>query len=453
MPSTNEIRIAVLGLGHVGLPTALGFADLGWPVVGADDDVAKAESISHGNVPFHEPGVETLLRRHLDTGRLVIETDTSKAVSEATVLFLCVGTPKRSDGSPDLSQLETVARTIADNLNGHKLVVEKSTTPVQTAQRLKEIVLRRANGNASNGDVDFDMAVNPEFLREGSAMADVFNPDRIVLGVEGKRAEGLLLEVYQPLLERMGSTVEESVVITDINTAEIIKHSSNSFLGTKISFINMVADLCEATGADVGDVARGMGLDPRIGNLHLRAGVGYGGSCLPKDLQAFGWIASSHGVDFTLLREVERINEGRVERFVEKVRSIVGPLDGMALAVWGLAFAPRTDDLREAPSLKIIHALLGEGARLRLYDPQAMAEASRILPANPPEVQYGSSPEETARGARAILILTEWRQFLEVDLSRLRGTMDTPVIVDGRNMFDPAHVRDLGYEYLSIGRP
>ena len=446
----SEIRIAVFGLGHVGLPTALGLADLGWSVIGADDDLVKAELIARGRVPFSEPGVDILLQRHLDTGKFTVETDTATAIREATVLFLCVGTPKRPDGSADLSMLESVAHQIAPNLNGYKLIVEKSTAPVQTAQQLKGIIL---DHRESGGVIDFDMAVNPEFLRESTSLHDFFNPDRIVLGVEGKRAEDLLLRIYQPLLDRMGSTIEDTVVITDIDTAEIIKHSSNAFLAAKVSLINMVADLCEATGANVEDVAHAIGMDHRIGPSFLRAGIGYGGSCLPKDIRAFSWIASIHNVDFSLLREVERVNSGRIEYLLSKVRRSVGSVDGKTLAIWGLAFKPGTDDMREAPSLGIIRGLLDEGANLRLHDPQAMDEAMRDVGEDPPRVRYCDSPEEATDGAAAIIILTEWRQYLDVELSPIRDRMEAPRIIDGRNLLDPAVVRGLGFEYHSIGRP
>ena len=457
MSKYNGLRLAVLGLGHVGLPTAVGLADLGWPVVGADDDVDKARRIADGEVPFYEPGVEALLRRHLDSGGLVVETDTAVAMREATVLFVCVGTPQLDDGSADLSQLEKVAREIASNLNGYKLVVEKSTTPVQTASQIKQSIQRYRVANAgklARGEgVDFDVAVNPEFLREGSALHDFFNPDRIVLGVEREHAAEILLEIYKPLLERLGTTAERSVIVTDINTAEIIKHASNAFLATKVSFVNMVADLCEATGANVEDVAHGIGLDPRIGAQYLKAGIGYGGYCLPKDLRAFTRIAARHGADFSLLREVERVNTGRVPNFLAKVRRSLSGLNGRTLAIWGLAFKPGTDDVREAPSLAVVRELLEEGARLRLYDPWSMGEFQRHLGEDPPRLTYCTGPQEAAHGAEALLILTAWPEFLEVDLAQVREAMARPLIVDGRNLLEPTSARALGFEYSSVGRP
>ncbi len=458
MTINDEMRIAVFGLGHVGLPTALGLAELGWSVVGVDNDVDKANEIARGKPPFYEQGIEALLERHLDSGRFAVETDVALAMREANVLFVCVGTPQREDGAADLSMVEGVARTIASNLNGYKLIVEKSTTPVQTAQQIKRSILRysdanNARSNAGGGELDFDVAVNPEFLREGVAVHDFFNPDRIVLGVETERARKILLGIYQPLLDRLGSTADATVVITDINTAEIIKHASNAFLATKISFANMVADLCEATGANIDDVTHGIGMDPRIGPRFLQAGIGYGGYCLPKDLRAFTWIAATHGVDFSLLKEVEHINERRVGQLISKVRQALWVVKGKTLAMWGLSFKPGTDDTREAPSLAVARCLLDEGAHLRLHDPEAMGEASREFRENAPVLTYCATPEEAADGAEAILVLTEWPEYLDVDLGRVRERMRVPLIVDGRNLLDPAAVREQGFEYYSIGRP
>ena len=453
-----EPKLAVFGLGHVGLPTALGLAELGWHVIGAEDDRDKADRIARGEVPFFEPGVEDLLKKHLDTGRFEVRLDTAAAIRGSSVLFLCVGTPQREDGAADLSQLEGISRSIASNLNGYKLIVEKSTTPVRTAMEIKKSIQRHMGSEASTlgegrGLPDFDVAVNPEFLREGKALHDFFNPDRIVLGVDSDRAARLLITVYRPLLASMDDTEGARVVVTDVNTAEIIKHASNAFLATKVSFINMVADLCEATGADIGDVAHGLGMDPRIGPQFLNAGIGYGGYCLPKDIRAFTWIASEHGVDFSMLKEVERVNVNRVERFVSRVRQALWVVKGKTMAVWGLAFKPGTDDVREAPSIAVVQRLLDEGARLRLYDPEAMDEFRLAVGESPPGLTYCGSAEEAAAGAEAILLLTEWDEFGEAVLSRARGGMAAPVIVDGRNHLDPEAARQMGFEYHSIGRP
>ncbi|MBM3942644.1 MAG: UDP-glucose/GDP-mannose dehydrogenase family protein [SAR202 cluster bacterium] len=450
------MKIAVLGLGHVGLPTALGLAELGWPVVGADDDQAKARRIAQGEAPFYEPGMAELLQRQLGSGRFQVAGSVPDAVQQGTILFVCVGTPLGADGRVDLSQVESVARTIARNLNGYKLIVEKSTTPVRTAEQFHRTIARY-----SNGQHPFDVAVNPEFLREGTALQDFFHPDRVVLGVATPEARQMLLQIYQPLLERMAASGNGSaaskgsspLMVTDLNTAELIKHSANAFLALKISFINLIADFCEATGADVTEVARGIGMDPRIGPAFLRAGAGYGGYCLPKDLKAFVRIAEEHGVDFSLLNEVGRINDARAERIVQRLRHATWVIKGKTVAVWGLAFKPHTDDVRDAPSLRIVSRLREEGASLRLHDPWAMEQFRRDFPDQPPRLVYCPSPENAAEGADALVILTEWPEYLKADLARLRESMAAPIIVDGRNLMDPAAVRALGFDYYGIGRP
>ena len=452
----EQLTIGVIGLGHVGLPTALGLADLGWEVVGADDDDAKARRIAAGDTPFYEPELDDLLRKHLDTGRFRVAQDSASAVRESTILLVCVGTPQREDGKTDLSYIELAGRTIADNLDGYKLIVEKSTTPVQTAERLEQIIRRYsdlAGRDAGGVTPDFDMAVNPEFLREGTAVHDFFNPDRIVIGAGSQRASDLLCKVYQPLLSRVGRSAQDAIVATDINTAEIIKHASNAFLATKVSFINMVADLCEATNADVTDVSRGLGLDPRIAPGFLRPGIGFGGYCLPKDIRAFERVASENGVDFSLLREVERVNHHRVDYFIEKIRRALWVVKGKTIAVWGLSFKPYTDDVRDAPSLSVVSRLVREGSLLRLHDPQAMREFQTRFPCDPPRLVYAESAESAAEGADALVLLTEWNDYREVNLQNVRDRMSMPLIVDGRNLMKPDAVRRLGFEYHSIGRP
>ncbi|OFW30821.1 MAG: hypothetical protein A3J28_04965 [Acidobacteria bacterium RIFCSPLOWO2_12_FULL_60_22] len=501
---TRMIRITVLGLGHVGLPTAVGLAELGWRVLGTDQDAAKIASLQQGRAPFYEPGLQELLSKHLQSGRFVPIADSSAAIRAANVLFVCVGTPQRASGEPDLSQVETVARTIARNLEGYKLIVEKSTVPVITAQWIKKTieryaktptgaslppspvraapVLSEAEGSASeraakpiraatHGEpgqavreravlgegseaaqgnpattpaLEFDVASNPEFLQEGKALHNFFHPDRIVCGVESERAWEILRAVYEP--------IHCPILRTDLNTAELIKHAANAFLATKISFINLVADLCERVGADVTKVVEGIGRDPRIGMDFLRPGIGFGGYCLPKDLRAFVRLAETHGVDFALLKEVERINQQRAELFLKKVRQALWVLSGKVIGVLGLAFKPNTDDIREAPSIQIVESLLAEGASLQLYDPRAMANMRQRFPEQEGKLRYCSSPYEAARGAHALLILTEWEEFRKLDLSRLREQMEVPILLDGRNLYDPASVRAAGFEYISVGR-
>lgn len=431
--------IGVLGLGHVGLPTAVGFSELGWQVIGTDSDTNKVALVANGCCPFYEPDLEPLLRKNLAEGRLKVTTDVGEAVRESDILFICVGTPQKPDGSPDLSQVEAVIRTVAENLNGYKLIVEKSTVPVQTAQWIKRTILRYA-GN----DAEFDVASNPEFLREGTAVRDFFHPDRIVIGIESERAKEWLLKLYMPL--------NAPIVVTDVNTAELIKHAANSFLALKISFINMISDLCEAVGADVTEVAKGIGLDPRIGPHFLQAGIGYGGYCLPKDLKAFIRIAEEHRVDFSLLKEVEKINEARIDKFVKKVQRALWVLKDKTLAIWGLSFKPNTDDIREAPSLKIIGRLLEEGANLRLYDPAAMENVKQVFPEDPPKLVYCKSAVEAATNAYAILLVTEWDEFKNIDWMQIRQVVALPIIVDGRNCLSPEVVKEAGFEYYGLGR-
>jgi len=454
MITHEDIRIAVFGLGHVGLPTALGFAELGWDVIGVENDPDKASLIGAGNSWFYERGLTEILNRHLETGTFRVETDVSKALNDANVLFVCVGTPQREDGAADLSVLESLAQGIGSNLDSYKLVVEKSTTPVNTAQQLRASIARHARSSkpaGANTNPHFDIAVNPEFLQEGRALDDFFNPDRIVLGVESERAQDLLMTIYKPLVAKMGSTIDDTVIITDINTAEIIKHASNAFLATKISFINMISDLCDVTGADVMHVARGLGMDHRIGPAFLNAGLGYGGYCLPKDLKAFSYIASRHGVDFSFLEEVERINTNRINNFLEKARQALWVLKGKTIAVWGLSFKPETDDIRDAPSIGVVSSFVNEQARLRLYDPKASGHFKALFPQND-QITYCDAALTAVEGADALLVVTEWSEFLEIDIREVADRMNVPLIIDGRNVYDPDEMRKSGFEYHGLGR-
>jgi len=443
--SFDKPRIAVLGLGHVGLPTALGFVEMGWEVIGADEDASKVEKIRSGQVPFYEPGLDDLLARGLASGRLSLCHRVEEAVRAATILFVCVGTPQKDTGEADLSQVEAIARVIARNLNGYKLIVEKSTVPAITAQWIEKTVARLAKlGDGPGGHAQFDVASNPEFLQEGKALENIFHPDRVVVGVESERARALLEQIYQPL--------GAPILFTNVSTAELTKHAANVFLSTKISFINMISDLCEEVGADVTQVALGMGLDPRIGREFLNAGIGFGGYCFPKDLRAFMYLARENGVDCGLLQEVENINLQRVALFVKKVRDAVWVLQGKKIAVLGLAFKGGTDDIRESPALSIVKALLEEGARLRVHDPQAMEATQKELPRQAGRLEYCSSAYDAARESQALLILTDWKEYRELDLARLHQLMEVPVIIDGRNLLDPEAVRSAGFEYLDIGR-
>ncbi len=461
--SPGWAKIAVFGMGHVGLPTALGLAELGWEVIGAEIDSSRIALLAAGQCPFYEPGLQELLRKHTASTRFRVTRDVGEAIRSASVLFICVGTPRRENGEADLTQVEVLVRCIARNLNRYKLIVEKSTVPAMTAQWIKRIIQRYAGASAGIRAVDalrggngqglldpgastipFDVASNPEFLQEGKALHDFFHPDRIILGVESKRAVDILQEIYRPL--------NCPILVTNLTTAELVKYAANAFLATKISFINMVADLCESVGADVTEVAEGMGLDPRIGPEFLRAGLGFGGYCLPKDLQGFLYLGEQNSVDCSLLKEVERINQRRIDLVLQKMRQRLHVLRGKTVGILGLAFKPGTDDIREARSREMIEALHDEGAVLQLYDPQAMHNMRRIFPEEPARLTYCSSPYEAARGAHALLVLTEWEEFRRLNLTRLRDVMAVPFVVDARNLYPPGPVRQAGFEYSGMGR-
>ena len=448
--SVGNLKIAVLGMGHVGLPTALGMADLGWEVTGADDDAAKIARIEKGEVPFYEPGLPELLAKHLKSGKFKTTHDVARTIRDSNVLFICVGTPQKESGEADLTQVEAIALAVASNLNGYKLIVEKSTVPAITAQWVKKTITRyaqsgpSANGRNGHSKIEFDVASNPEFLQEGKAVENFFQPDRIVIGVESDRARDMLEEVYRPL--------NCPLLVTNTTTAELIKHAANAFLSMKISFINMVSDICEEVGADVASVARGIGLDPRIGTSFLSAGIGFGGYCFPKDLRAFIHLGEEHGVDCSLLSEVENINHRRTEVLLDKVRRALWVIQGKTIGVLGLAFKPLTDDIREAPGLKIVEALRNAGAVLQLHDPEAMPNTRAALPPEAGRISYHESAYDAAKGAHALLVLTEWDEYRKLDLSRLHDLMEVPVLVDGRNIFDPESVQQAGFEYSCMGR-
>jgi len=433
------MKIAVIGTGYVGLVTAAGLAELGNQVIGTDKDGAKIDRISRGVIPIYEPGLDELLAENIRKGRLSFSADLNAVIREAEVIFVCVGTPQHSDGSADMSQIEEVSRLIADNLNRYKLVVEKSTVPVKTSFWIKRTI-----GLYKKTDTDFDIASNPEFLREGSAVSDFLLPDRIIVGVEAERARDLLCGIYEKLRDR--------VVVTNIDTAELIKHASNSFLALKISYINLISSICDKTDANVEQVAQGMGLDPRIGSRFLKAGIGYGGSCFPKDIKALVKIGEDLGVDMSLLKEADRVNFDRIRIFVEKIKQALWILKDKRIALLGLAFKPETDDIREAPSINVVRELLREEARLRLYDPQAMENMKEVYPSEPDRLEYCDSAYQAAEGTNALIILTEWEEFAGLDLERIKEAMANPIILDGRNVFDPAALRKLGFEYYSIGR-
>ena len=436
----SKMRISVVGTGHVGLTTAACFAHLGHEVLGVDDDAEKISLIERGEVPFHEPGLTELVREGLDSGRLSVSTETHRAASHGDVVFISVNTPTRATGEANLAMVEQVARMIARTLEGYTVVAEKSTVPVERGVWIERTISRTAGRDAR-----FDVASNPEFLREGKAVRDTLEPERIVVGSSSPRAVELLKEVYRPILDRTHCPF----VVTDLATAELIKHASNAFLAAKISFVNQLADVCERTGADVETVARAMGLDPRIGSAFLHAGIGYGGACLPKDVQAFKYKAREVGIEFDLLEAVDRVNRNRIPVFLDKIRSVVWNLEGKKVALWGLAFKADTDDLRNAPALEVANKLLEAGANVSVHDPVAIPVAKALLPG----VAFEDNAYEAAEDADCLVICTEWQEYATADLDRLRSVMAQPVVVDGRNVFHPEHMAEAGFVYASAGRP
>jgi UDPglucose 6-dehydrogenase len=430
------MNVAVVGTGYVGLVTGAVFADLGNDVIGVDKDVQKIEGLRAGRMPIYEPGLEELVARNVADGRLSFSTDLPDAVRRSDIIFIAVGTPPKATGESDLSAVEEVARGIAEAIDRYKVIVNKSTVPVGTGDLVRDIIQRNRRR-----PVNFDVVSNPEFLREGSAIEDTLRPDRIVIGAPNQQVAMTLLELYAPL--------ERPMIITDVHSAEIIKYASNAFLALKISFMNEIANVCELAGGDVTQVMKGMGLDPRIGAAFLNAGLGYGGSCFPKDTDALIQTAAALDYEFRTLRAVSDVNRERVQRFLALMRKVLDPLEDRVVAVLGLAFKPNTDDMREARSVEVITRLIAEGARVRAYDPVAIENARRVLPSS---VRYCQSCYDAAEGADAVAVVTEWNEFKLLNLERLRQVMRRPLVFDGRNVYEPERMRRLGFEYHSIGR-
>jgi UDPglucose 6-dehydrogenase len=445
------MKLSVIGAGYVGLTTAACLAQIGHDVFCSESDVEKLSRLQNGVMPLFEPHLEDVIKGVREVGRLRFGS-TEEAIVWGDAIFICVGTPPLANGDADLCAIEGVARAIAKFASGYRLVIEKSTVPVQTgAQLQKYLSVLGTNG------LRYDVVSNPEFLREGTSVEDFLHPDRIVVGADSPRAAELLSEIYEPIVKQRftcpihsdcAKRREPVFLVTDTGSAELIKHASNSFLAMKISFINMVANLCEAVGADVSRVAEGMGLDPRIGSAFLNPGIGFGGFCFPKDVQAFIRIAEKSGCDFSLLKEVEKINRSRVAHFVEKIRKELWVLRGKKIAIWGLAFKPNTDDVRFAPSIALVKSLLDEGAQVRAYDPEAMEKAKSTFPT----ITCCSDPYEAAEGADAIVVVTEWNEFRQMDWDRLLSTVEQPLVIDGRNVFSPKEISGNGFRYVSIGR-
>ncbi|MFA9446124.1 UDP-glucose/GDP-mannose dehydrogenase family protein [Egicoccus sp. AB-alg6-2] len=437
------VDIAVIGVGHVGLVTAACLAELGHTVVGLDDDAAKIETLHAGGVPFHEPDLLQLVEKVTASGLLRFTTDLADAIADAEIVFVCVGTPPLPGGGPDLRFVERVAVEVAALADHELVLVEKSTVPANTGQRLTQVIAREQTARGTDL-TNVHIASNPEFLREGAAVYDTLNPDRIVYGTSSDFARDALRRVYAPLVERTGAPVVE----TDVNTAELIKHASNAFLATKISFINAVANVCDIVGADVEVVAQGMGMDERIGPKFLQAGLGFGGSCFPKDVDAFLHLSRNVGYDFRLLEEVARINAGQRDVVLSKLRDELWHLTGKTITILGAAFKPGTDDLREAPALHLARALLEEGATVHVYDPVALPGVRRALP----DVVTFDDPLQAAAGAHAAVVATDWPEVVKLDLAGLVAALDYPILVDGRNCLDPEAARAAGLRYHGIGR-
>src|SRR6202453_1942456 len=429
------MNLAIVGSGYVGLVTGTCFAEVGHKVICVDNDLKKVHQLQDGKIPIYEPGLEDLIKKNVAAGRLTFTQSTAEGVEKSDVIFIAVPTPPQADGSVDLSFIEGVARDIAAAMTDYKIIVDKSTVPVKTGEKVAETIKRYCKAK-----VEFDVASNPEFLREGFAVEDLMKPDRIVIGVRSQRPVQALKEIYAPF--------NAPIIVTDISSAELIKHAANSFLALKISYINAVSVLCEATGANVQEVANGMGMDARIGRRFLDASLGFGGSCFPKDLSAFIKISEQLGYDFGLLKEVQKINTEQMNRFLKKIMDTMWVLKGKTLGVLGLAFKQNTDDVRMSPAMELCQRLQKEGAALRVHDPQAMEKAKDVLK----DVTFVPDMNDVAEGCDALVIATEWPQFKKLDLERVRKNLTHPIIFDGRNLFDLDEMERLGFLYKSIGR-
>ncbi len=430
------MKLTIIGTGYVGLVTGTCFAEVGHHVICVDNNEEKVKLLQGGGIPIYEPGLEELVKKNVAAGRLRFTACTREGVENSDVIFIAVPTPPLADGGVDLSFIELVARDIAGAMTSYKIVVDKSTVPVKTGEKVAETIKRYCKAK-----VEFDVVSNPEFLREGFAVDDLMQPDRVVIGVRSQRPVAAMREVYTPF--------QAPIIVTDINSAELIKHAANSFLALKISYINAVSILCEASGANVEEVANGMGMDARIGRRFLNAGIGFGGSCFPKDLSAFIKISEQLGYNFDLLKEVQTINAQQMDRFVKKITDTLWVLKDKTIGVLGLAFKQNTDDVRMSPAIDLCQRLQKEGAKLRVYDPQAMDKARAVLT----NATYVADMNDVAQGCDALVIATEWPEFRKLDLERARHGLTHPILFDGRNLFDPAEMERLGFIYKSVGRP
>ena len=434
------MKICIIGAGYVGLVTGACFAEIGHEVLCVDNNAAKIALLRKGKIPIYEPGLEELVKKNQDCGSLRFSESVEEGVGFAKVIFIAVSTPSKADGSADLSAVENVARLVAQTMTEYKLIVDKSTVPVKTGEKVADTI-----GRCCKKGVPFDVASNPEFLREGSAIQDTMFPDRIIFGVSSKKAEEILREIYAPIY----TPTQIPILVTNIKSAEIIKHASNSFLAMKISFANALSRICDLSGADIQEVVLGMGLDKRIGTKFLNAGIGYGGSCFPKDVSAFIHISKTLGYDFDLLRCVEKVNADQGTHFYKKIEETFWVLKGKKIAIWGLAFKPNTDDMRHAPIVEIIRRLKEEGSIIVAYDPQAMPNAKVLIP----DIQYAEDPYTMLSGCDGLIVATEWEIFVKADLDQMKAKLAQPIVVDGRNIFDPWTMKEKGFVYVSVGRP
>ena len=452
------MKICILGTGYVGLVTGTCLSDFGLEVICVDKDSEKIKGLISGKVPIYEPNLESLIKKNVTAGRLTFTTDLKKAVEQSKVIFIAVGTPPNDDGSANLEQIEEVAKEVARYINEYKVIVNKSTAPIGTAAKIKEIInknviarsevslsprKRRRQSQPTSKPFDFDVASNPEFLREGSAVYDFTHPDKIVIGTDSDKALKIMQEIYRPLY-----LIDTPFVITNPETAELIKYACNAFLATKVTFINEIANLCDKVGADVHQIAKAMGLDGRISSKFLHPGPGYGGSCFPKDTEALYHFSSTCGYEFKLLKGVISANKRQRELMIEKIKYHLGDLKGKTIAILGLAFKQNTDDIRKSPSIDIIQLLLKEGVHIKCFDPLAMKNTRKILP----NLTYCQDEYETAQGSDALVIATEWNQFRNLDLSKIKKLLKSPILLDLRNLYDPAALKSLGFNYEGVGR-
>jgi UDPglucose 6-dehydrogenase len=432
------MKIAIIGTGYVGLTVGTCLAELGNDVICVDIDKNKIDALNNGQVPIYEPGLEDMLKRNFKEKRISFTTDSKQAIQNSEVIFIAVGTPPGKDHKADLSFVKDVAKDIGNHINGYKVIVNKSTVPVGTAQLVKDII----NENQKE-QIDFDVVSNPEFLREGEAINDFMMPDRIIIGADNEKARKIMEDIYKGI-----ARTNKPIIFTDTKSAEIIKYASNAMLATRISFMNELSRLCEKSGGDVKEVAKGIGLDSRIGPRFLQAGVGYGGSCFPKDVKALAQTMNHHAIESKILQAVEEVNEEQKKSLLPKIKKLLPDLNGKTIAVWGLAFKPKTDDMREAPSIIIINQLQEEGANIKAFDPEAEETAKKILS----NIEYVNDPYDAIKDADALMIITEWNEFRTLDKQKIKQLLKQPNIIDGRNVYGPREMKELGFNYIGVGR-